>query len=1069
MIVGETVQLKATVVPDNATDKTVHWASSKQSVATISDNGLVTAIAEGTSTITATAGGIVGSCQIIVSKKTIEVTSISLNKEELDLIEGSEETLVATIMPENATEKAVVWSSSAPNIAIVDSGKVIAIKEGETIITAKAGNVSASCKVIVTKRVIAVESIELNKTSLELVEGDSDILVATVKPDNATEKTVTWVTSDETVVTVDDGGMIKAVKEGKAIVAAKSGEKTATCVVTVSKKVIAVESISLDKTYITMTEDESAVITATVKPDNATDKTVLWSTSDAGVATVTEGRITAIKEGRAIITAKAGEKSAMCEVTVNKRIIEVSSITLNYSESSLVKGEELSLVATVKPDNATDKTVTWSTSNNQVAKVDFNGLVTALKSGTATITARAGDKTTTCVITVTTPIESISLDRTSMTLEEGQETSLVAIISPSDADEKAVTWSTSSSRVVTVDQTGKVKAVREGTATITAKAGAKIATCTVSVQKKVIQVTSVSLNKTSLSLEKGQSETLIATVQPDDATDKTVNWSSSDATIASVDANGKVTALKSGQAVITAKAGEKSANCAVTVTTPVTGIYLNQSSLTLTKGQNVTLIASVQPSDATDSNVTWVSSNKNVATVDQNGNVVAKAGGSATITAACGGVSAECSITVVVPVTSITLNKTIISLSKGETFTLTAAVNPTDATDNTVMWGTTDASVASVSDGIITAIKSGSATITARAGGITATCSVSVTTPVTSLVLDRTTISLEEGQTTTLSATVYPNDADDKTVTWSSSSTSIATVDNNGIVTAVREGSATITARAGNKTATCNVSVQKKVIPVTSVTLNKTTLSLVKNQSETLIATVLPENATDKIVNWSSSDATIASVDANGKVTALKGGQAVITAKAGEKSANCAVNVTVPVTGIFLNQSSLTLSKGQSVTLVASVQPSDASENNVTWVSSDKNVATVDQNGQIIAKVGGVTTITAACGGFTAECTVTVMVPVSSISLDHTSLELARGETAALVATINPSDATDKTVTWSSSDATIASVHQNGKVTGLKEGEVTITAKAGEKSANCTVTVTGSNTEIIDDGGEHNW
>ena len=259
------------------------------------------------------------------------------------------------------------------------------------------------------------------------------------------------------------------------------------------------------------------------------------------------------------------------------------------------------------------------------------------------------------------------------------------------------------------------------------------------------------------------------------------------------------------------------------------------------------------------------------------------------------------------------------------------------------------------------------------------------------------------------------------------------------------------------------------MIPVTSVTLNKTALSLVKNQSETLIATVLPYDATDKTVNWSSSDATIASVDANGKVTALKGGQAVITARAGEKSASCAVTVTVPVTGISLNQSSLTLTKGQSANLVAYVQPSDATDKNVTWVSSDNNVATVDQSGKIVAKAGGSATITAACGGFTDECIVTVVVPVSSVALGQTSLELAIGESATLVATINPGDATDKSVTWSSSDATIASIDQNGKVTGLKEGKVTITAKAGEKSATCKVTVTGSNTETIVDGGEHGW
>ena len=236
MIVGETVQLKATVLPDNASDKTIQWASSKQSVATISENGLVTAIAEGSSTITATAGEKSISCQVIVSKKVIAVTSIYLNKKELTLVEGEEETLVATIMPENATDKTVEWSSSSPDIARVNNGQITAIKAGEATITAKVGEQSASCKVIVSNRVIAVESIELNKTSVDLVEGDSDILVATVKPDNATDTRVTWSSNNTAVAAVSATGVVTAKAAGSATITAttEDGGKTATCTVTVT-------------------------------------------------------------------------------------------------------------------------------------------------------------------------------------------------------------------------------------------------------------------------------------------------------------------------------------------------------------------------------------------------------------------------------------------------------------------------------------------------------------------------------------------------------------------------------------------------------------------------------------------------------------------------------------------------------------------------------------------------------------------------------------------------------------------------------------------------------------------
>ena len=253
---------------------------------------------------------------------------------------------------------------------------------------------------------------------------------------------------------------------------------------------VAVSSVSLSKTSVTLTEGDKETLTATVLPDNATDKTVEWSTSNSSVATVSSGTVTAIKAGTTTITVKTkdGGKTATCAVTVNAKVIPVSDVTLNKTELTLTEGESETLTATVKPDNATDKTLSWSSSDATVASVDDNGKVTALKAGTATITVKTKD-------------------------------------------------------------------------------GGKTAACAVSVKTKVIAVTGVTLNKTELTLTEGNSETLSATVKPDNATDKTVSWTSSDATVASVDDNGKVTALKAGTATITVKTkdGEKTATCKVTV------------------------------------------------------------------------------------------------------------------------------------------------------------------------------------------------------------------------------------------------------------------------------------------------------------------------------------------------------------------------------------------------------------------------------------------------------------------------------------------------------------------------
>ena len=324
-----------------------------------------------------------------------------------------------------------------------------------------------------------------------------------------------------------------------------------------------------------------------------------------------------------------------------------------------------------------------------------------------------------------------------------------------------------------------------------------------------ISVTSVTLSKTSIELKAGESVTLTATIKPEDATDKTVVWSSSDASVATVK-DGVVTAVKMGSVMITAKAGDKTATCQITVVaTPVTSITLDKTSACLRAKETVTLTATVNPSDATERTVTWTTSDASIATVSD-GVVTAINVGSATITAKAGDKTAICQIIVeTVPVASIALNKTSVSLKAGETVTLTATVNPSDATDKTITWNTSDASVATVQSGVVTAIQVGSAAITAKSGDKTATCQITVeVTPVTSITLNKTSVTLKIGETSTLTVNVTPSDATDKTVIWSSSDESIATVDN-GVIKGIKPGYATITAttRDGSKTSSCIVTV----------------------------------------------------------------------------------------------------------------------------------------------------------------------------------------------------------------------------------------------------------------------
>ena len=482
----------------------------------------------------------------------VEVSSVSLNTATIEMVEGETFSLVATVLPKDAEYDGVIWTSSNASVASVNSGTVTAVKEGTATITASAGGKSSTCTVKVSAKVVTVTSITLDKTSLSMQVGETETITATVNPDNASDKSVVWGSSDVSVATVSDG-TITAKKSGEAIISAKSGSCIAKSKVTIT---VSTESITLDKTSLSLVVGETAQLTATVKPDDATDKKVAWASSDESVAKVSNGKVTAVKSGKATITAKCGDKIAECAVTVT---VPTGSVTLDKTTLSLAVGETEQLTATVKPDDATDKNVTWTSSDESVAKV-VNGKVTAVKSGKATITAKCGGKTAECAVTVTVPVTSLTLDRTTLSLAVGETAQLTATVKPDDATDKNVSWTSSDEFVAKVDN-GKVTAVKSGKATITAKCCDKTAGCAVTV---TVPVSSVILDKTTLSLSVGETATLTATVKPDNATDKNVIWSSSNESVVKVD-NGKVSSLMMGQATITAAIGNIVASCDVTV------------------------------------------------------------------------------------------------------------------------------------------------------------------------------------------------------------------------------------------------------------------------------------------------------------------------------------------------------------------------------------------------------------------------------------------------------------------------------------------------------------------------
>ena len=316
---------------------------------------------------------------------------------------------------------------------------------------------------------------------------------------------------------------------------------------------------------------------------------------------------------------------------------------------------------------------------------------------------------------------------------------------------------------------------------------------------------------------------------------------------------------------------------------------------------------------------------------------------------------------------------------------LSARVSPEAASDRAVAWSSSDRSVATVDKaGTVHGLRPGTATVTATAEGKSGTCAVTVKAKavnVTDVSLDRTELTLTEGETETLTATVRPDNADNRKVTWSSDKTEIATVDGAGRVTAVKAGEAvvTVTTEDGGRTATCAVTVKAKTVSVTEVTLDRAELTLTEGETETLTATVRPDNANNRKVTWSSDKTEVATVDGASKVTAVKAGEAVVTVMTedGGKTASCKVTVkakVVPVTGVDVKPWSVTIGANGTTKLTCTVAPSNATNRNVRWESDNPSVATVDSDGNVRAVSTGVAKVSAVTedGGFRSGCTVTV-------------------------------------------------------------------------------------------------
>lgn len=1067
-------------------DETPEWKSSAPEIATVTASAspnaaTVKGVKEGTAVITVTAGEERAVCTVTVKPGAY----LELKTESLELNVGTSERIEVDT---NVT--ALKYTSNDTSVATVDeSGLVSGVAAGSTSVTISGGNLTVTCMVTVVQPYVV-----LNESSLQLtVEKDANTFLLKAESNGKVE----WSSSDESVATVDENGLVTAVGVGEATITARYASAEATCTVKVKEEIL---TLTLSESEKTLAPKETFQLIASLNPaqtgENAEIEWIVVE-GDNIVFVDQEGNVTSIGAyGTAIVRAvsvKDPDAYADCVIDVpdpyadwlaisDKKSFEAAFKTGNEEKNMYLAGD-IDLEGAVYMGNLMgDYRGTFDgrgyeimnfTADRLFGGIEKNGLIENLA---ITCTAESAEHNGLFGLVMAGTIRNCRFDVTfnsagaNRSIFGRNSTGTVSNTILLARNPKGIgglvagcvqgggTW-----KEVYVASYGSM-----GTNGPVSKTEQQLRSAALyqnwdteiwNIEDGEIPVhknggnigeLKVALDCTEATVHNGDTLSLNAVVTPNKlpAADKAVRWSSSDPAIAAVDENGRVTALKEGKTTITVtsvKESEKFAVCEITVDAATV--------ITLQSDENVFLELDAQEEirvDVSRGGLIWKSSAPSVVSVDENGRITAVGAGSATVTAISSessGKSVSVSVTVY-PAPAVDIEEAERSMEIGVEYTVTAMVN---REDEDLQWTSSNENVAAVDEhGVVTAIAAGSAVIKATSsidGTVFDTIEITVQPEVTIETIREMTI--QKDIPTELVVNVNRG-----AVTFISDDESVVTVDENGMMTGLKEGSASITVTSAidpTKKAECLITVKERA--EITVTLDKTSAKL--DHGETLLLQVVVNVPG---VEWKSSDETVATVK-DGLVTAMnKDGTAVITVVSTNdpsQKAECTIQVeyVMPVLEITSPEgTNITLEIGQSFDIAYTV-----SKGAVGIASSDPAKLQVVGN-RVVARAAGTFIITAASverPEVKAEINVTVNIaPIVSI-VDKEMLEqgVKLGEEAQADAETNR----EGTIVWSSSDESVATVDENGLIKALSLGKTvitaTFTANGAEKAVTDTVTI----------------
>ena len=839
-----------------------------------------------------------------------------------------------------------------------------------------------------------------------------------------------------------------------------------------------------------------------------------WKSDAPRLASVAGGVVTAIAPGTVTISASFGGLAATAKITVPSAAIK-SLIVTPPTATTAIQGSVAFQAVISLSDNTTQDvtdTATWTSSSVAVARVSTRGVATGVTAGSSKISAAVGNVNGSAVLTVTgATLVSIAVTPTNPTLGVGVTQAFVATGTFSDGSvsdvSSSATFTSSAPAVASLDAGHAATTLTPGQTTITASVGKISGATTLTVTQATLTSITVTPAKSTLAVNGSAPLIATGTYSDNSKVDLTasVTWQSSAATVAAVSnaagSQGLVTGLSGGSATITATLGAVSGSAAVTVTAAtLVSIAITPANPSLPLGSTLGLTATGTYSDKSTvditTSVTWSSDGASIASVNnasgKQGVVSALKLGTALVHATLGAIGASTNVTVTAAkLVSITLAPANPTLPAGTSQALTATANYSDGTSldvtSTAVWTSNRAAVAAVSNaagsqGTVTAVALGTATITATFSGVAGSTTVTVSAPtLVQIVIAPIGSSVRVGQTVRYTATaIYSNNTQQpltQGVSWSSSDTGVATIAAGmgrgmaavAVATAVAVGTTTISATYQGVKGSTPLTVTDATVVSIEVTPSSPTLTV--NERQQLAATAIySDNTTQDVTaqaTWVSSDPTVAQVTTGGRgpggggrgnVTALASGSATISATVNGLSGSTTVTVSAAtLVSVELNPAAPSVAVGTRQNFTATAIYSDNTSQNVTgrvtWISSAPDVASISTaggtRGQALALSSGSTTISASLNGVTGSTTLTVTdATLTTIQITPFSPTLPIGFSANLVATGIYSDNTTRDltaqVTWTSSAPAVASVSSaagtRGLLTPLAAGSATITA-----------------------------